>query len=416
MAMKKIFRIAVLAATLLAAASCIYPFKPELARSGEYPLVVEGDIHLGGETTLILSHVVPFDTEDYVPETIRAQAYIEGEDGTRIEGKNDPLSGDSSLYYISSTYPSGSTRCVIRFDTSGMTKVQRYRLHFDTTDALGQLLNSFESDWLDPCPAPTIERLSYSKQEDYDELWIGLSMHCNGAHHFRWTFSEVWEYHSDIYTHLKYDPATRSVVNYDFGEPNLYYCWNSATSGQINIFSTANQTEDRFEDLAFHTIPLTNQRLQIMYHITVRLEAMSENAYNYWYNIQQNTSGQGDIFAPMPSEMASNVHCLTDPSLQVLGYLNAAFQTEGDLYYDNAANHFYKSTLSRFQPDEKKVSASRPDSLEYWYKHYYLPYDELYEGMSADPTHYMWARDYCIDCRRQGGTKQKPAGWPNDDI
>ena len=410
MAMKKLFRIAALTAPLLAAISCIYPFTPELLQSNEYPLVVEGDIHLGSETVLILSHVIPMNRKDYEPEHIYAQGYIEGEDGTRIEGVA-PLNAGT---YLSSSYY-GAFQQVICFDTSETTKSQRYRLHFDTLTPSGTLLNSFESDWLDPCPAPTIDRLSYSKQDDYDELWIGLSMHCHGAHHFRWSFSEVWEYSSDVASYLKYIPETRSVEHYDTGESTLYYCWKSLQSGQINIFSTANQKEDRFEELAFHTIPLTDQRLQIMYHITVRLEAMSENAYNYWYNIQQNTEGQGDIFSPMPSEMASNVHCVTDPSLQVLGYLNAAFQAESDLYYDNRQNHYYRFTHSVFTHDEQKVSASRRDSLEYWYTRGYLPTDELYEGFAFEPTHYMWDKAECVDCRKQGGTKVKPAGWPNDD-
>lgn len=416
MATKQLIRTAALAALLLAAAACIYPYEVDIASGGELPLVVEGDIHIGGSTTVTLSHVRPFDDEAAAYTPVYARGYIEGEDGTRVEelySSSNPGGGGyiGSRYDLSSSY--GSASNTLYFDTSALSPNQRYRLHFDTLTQEGTVLNSYESEWLETCLPPTIDKLSYSHHPEFEELWIGLSMHCNGSHYFRWTFSETWEYHSDIPTDLRFDPNTRTMGYYR-PDPTLYYCWNSANSSKINIFSTVNQTEDRFEELAFHTIKLNDKRLQIMYKITVRLEAMSENAYNYWYNMQQNTEGQGSIFAPTPSEMASNVHCITDPDIQVMGYLNSASQAEASMYYDNYANQFFKAGKA-YERFDQKVDASRPDSLAYWYRNGYLPYQELFENeMSDKPTHYMWATSICIDCRQQGGTKVKPAGWPTD--
>jgi len=393
MATKFLSRTAALAAALLAAVACVYPYEVVIDQHGERPLVVEGDIHIGGITVVKLSHVLPFDAEeqDY-SRILLATGYIEGEDGTRVEG-----SGISPL----------------TFDTSSLREDQRYRLHIRTYDPQGgDVSNEFESEWLSPMPAPTIDGLTYSHHPEYGELWIGLSMHCHGSHHFRWTFSETWEYHSDIPSSFEYKPQLQTVGRYD--GPTLYYCWDSANSSQINIFSTANQTEDSFEELAFHTIPLDDRRLQVMYRIKVQLEALSENAYNYWYNIQQNSEGQGSIFSPTPSEMASNVHCITDPTIQVMGYLNAAVQTDATMYYDNGIEHYYKARLP-FERFDEKVSTMQPDSMAFWYAHGYLPYQELYESPAPTPSHYIWAQSICIDCRELGGTKTKPEGWPNND-
>ena len=422
MATKFLFRTAALAAALLAAAACVYPYEVDIDYNGDLPLVVEGDIHLGGLTTVRLSYVHPFNAteEDYYRIPF-ATGYIEGEDGTRID-QDDPGAGlpdypgfpthDGWLTSSSSAYPLGFPSNTLTFHTENLSLGQRYRLHLETYNPeSGGVANVFESEWLTPLDAPTIDGLSYSHHPEYEELWVGLSMHCNGAHHFRWTFSETWEYHSDIPTSYEYKPFQRKVGLFD--GPTLYYCWDSANSSSINIFSTANQTDDRFEELAFHTIPLSNRRLQVMYRIQVRLEAMSENAYNYWYNIQQNSEGQGSIFAPTPSEMASNIHCITDPSIQVMGYLNAAVQTEATMYYDNAIEHYYKPGLP-FERYDEKVSVKQLDSMDYWYSHGYLPYQEIYEG-TMEPSHYMWAQGICIDCRKLGGTKVKPKGWPTPD-
>ena len=407
MEMKHLFRAAALAATMLTAAACLYPFFPELQHGGELPLVVEGDIFLGTYTTLTLSHVRPFGEENaQAPDPVLARGYIEGEDGSRVEGSDVPPEEEDA--------PSGAT---LYFNTVPLRSDQRYRLHFDTLDENRKVINTFESDWLTPHPAPTIDRLNYSTHEEFDELWIGLTMHCNGAHYFRWFFTEVWEYHSDLYSSLKYFPDERRIDYYGYKNgPPLYYCWNTAVSSQINIFSTANQTEDRFEELAFHRIPGDDRRLQVLYHITVRLEAVSEEEYNYWNNIQQNSEQQGSLFAPTPSMMASNIRCLTDPGLQVIGYLGAATPAEADLFYDNYLERFYHSP----QPppiDKQKVSANRRDSMAYWYRNNYLPYEELYENpMMTTPSHYMWAPKACIDCRVHGGDKTIPKGWPNEHI
>ena len=63
MATKYIVRIAALAATLLSAAACIYPFEVELGQNGEWPLVIEGDILIGDVSTVSLSHVRPFNAD-----------------------------------------------------------------------------------------------------------------------------------------------------------------------------------------------------------------------------------------------------------------------------------------------------------------------------------------------------------------
>lgn len=410
---KTAFRMAVYAAATLLTAACIYPYTVDIRRGEEYPLVIEGDLNIGGTSLVRLSHVRPFDTYEYEDIAVFAQGYIEGEDGTRVEGVDANLGG--MLSSSSSYYEYGTS---LAFDTSKLSENQRYRLHFDTYTAEGEVNNQFESEWLTPCPAPTIDALTYSKNDQFEELWVGLSMHCHGSHYFRWTFNETWEYHSDIQSYIDYVPSAWSeremrMVGGEYQKifPTLYYCWKSASSSQINIFTTKNQTEDRFEELAFHTIPLSDKRLQVMYRINVQLMAMSEDAYNYWYNMQQNSQGQGSIFSPVPSEMASNVHCISDPSVQVMGYLNAAVPVSAVMYYDNEQEGFYQPG-PLFERRDSTIAASNIALADQMYRSGYLPFKEIYT-MGPDPTDYTWTYSDCIDCRRQGGTKTRPEGWPS---
>jgi hypothetical protein len=145
-----------------------------------------------------------------------------------------------------------------------------------------------------------------------------------------------------------------------------------------------------------------------MYKITVYLEAIDEEGYKYWNNIRQNSENQGSIFSPMPSQMAGNLHCVTDPSVMVIGYVSAAVQAEAEMYYNDLNEFFYK------EPYEYPVEVKelKPAEFELYYNNGYKLYQVL-EEIGAKKT-YEWVIASCVDCRMLGGTKDKPAGWPND--
>lgn len=392
MAMKKTLRFAALAASILAVAACVYPFDPVI-ESEDGRLVVEGDIHAGEISSFNITRVIPMDSDAYYSRYVYVRGYIEGEDGSRIEQIHSP-SYDYAEINVNS----------ISFDTSSLSDSQRYRLHFEDFET-GM---AYESDWIEINPAPVIDNLSYILDEDRDELNVALSMHCNGRSHFRWHYAEEWEYHSREKATHYYVPETGEVKQFENGE-NTYFCWRSYYSPEIKIFSTADQVDDRFVDLEFHRIPRTEQRLQVMYHITVYLEAIDEQAYKYWDNIQQNSQNQGTIFSPMPSQMTGNIHCVSDPSVPVIGYIGASRQAVADMYYDNSVEYFYRQP-----PQGPMESVDLEDTSQFAYYHsmgYALCY--VTDDMMG-PTVYTWVQAVCADCRRSGGTKTKPAGWPND--
>lgn len=392
--MKKdlILRIAAFGALLLSAAACVFPYPVEIGQDGDLPLVIEGDIKVGGTTTLTLSHVRPLKKGAGSLGRLSVEGYIEGEDGTRIEGQSLPRETDERR---------------ITFNTEQLSGGQRYRLHLETVSGNNGNKEVIESDWLEVTQAPVIDGLTYSHHPEFEELWIGLSMHCQDGHHFRWSFSEEWEYHSDDLSTLQYNPANGLII--DYLEPIKYYCWSSRNSGKINIFSTTNQTDDRFEDLAFHTIPLNDLRLQTMYRLTVRLSAMSEDAYNYWDNMQKNSEEQGSIFSSTPSEMESNLHCLTNPTLQVIGYVSAAVEVSSRIVYDNSLNQFYikphhTKREEHFAPNDSLTNRS-------WLYKGYLPY--LGDGNFLEtPVTVTWVPGSCVDCTQNGGSLTGPEDWP----
>ena len=391
--MKEFLRFAVSAAIILAVSACVYPFEPEI-EGQDSRMVVDGDIHVGSTSTFYFSRVYPLDKEGYSPPALRINGYIEGEDGSRLEPINlySPYYSDYSMMASNMLY----------FDTTNLPAGRRYRLHFEDVES-GEV---YESDWLDVCAAPTVDDMSYILDNERGELNVALSMHCNGHSHFRWSFTEEWEFHTEIRSFYYYEPSTNEILRFPEGE-NTYYCWSRYESPEIKIFSTADQTDDRFVDLEFHRIPRNERRLQMMYHIIVHLEAMEEDAYKYWQNVLDNSQGQGTIFSPTPSQMPGNIHCISNPSIPVIGYISAAAQATGDMYYDNEVEDFYLKPY----PEQIETVSVKPNEYYSYYRMGYAPLDMV---LGDGPPGFDWAPRRCVDCRANGGTKNKPAGWPND--
>ena len=397
---KNIIRTAILASVLFLSAGCVFPYNPDIKRGSEYPLVVEGDIHPGGSTSVAFSYVMPFDKDEYEVPDINVKAYVEGENGVRVSGEDPTLN---------------NSRLTLTFDTSALPSGQKYRLHFDTTDSVGGLINSFESDWLEVAPPPVIDELSFHKDTKFSELQFAISMHCSGAHHFRWYYLEEWEYHSQLNTYLYFDDEENKVKEYESGQPNLYYCWNRANSSSINIFNTSDQSDDRFEDLAFYSLPLNSLRLQVMYRMTLHLESISDESYEYWYNLDQNSQGQGSIFSPVPSSLVGNIGCITDPSVQVIGCICASVPDTKVIVYDNRKLNYYTGNGFKFDEDLHETGLD-PNEWTFLYHRNYLPLEELWADDGFTLKGYKWVKDRCVDCRRaSSGSKDKPADWPTDD-
>ena len=392
--MKHLNLFAALAASILAVSACIYPFAPVI-ESVDGRMVVEGDIHIGSISTFTFSRVYPIYADDSAITTPIVEGYIEGEDGTRVQSTSKPYDG----YGSGPEYGSFS----LSFDTRDLTSNQRYRLRFKDQES-GAV---YESDWIEVCPPPVIDDLSYILDKDRGELNVALSMHCNGRSHFRWHFDEVWEYRADAKAICYYVPSTNMIQDFPENQ-NIFYCWRYNSSPSIKIFSTKDQVDDRFVDLEFHRIQRTDKRLQVLYQIKVYLEALNEDAYAYWQNIRENSQNQGTIFSPIPSQMSGNIHCISDPSVLVIGFINAAEQTEAEMYYDNSVEQFYKGD-SNFEFFEV-----RPDEFALYYSQDYIPYDHYLDLDSGEV--YLWGARRCLDCTSVGGTKDKPSYWPNDHI
>jgi len=399
-------RFYIIALFVFAAVSCVYPFETDLPE-GQQRLAIEGDIIIGTESQFNFSYVVPLATSLDVMDALRPSGTVWIEDDT----------GNS---YESSSVPAKSQTVDLREAPTD----RKYRAHFLIEDTHKE----YVSGWSYPTAPPSVDGLAYTSDEDH--FYVNLSFHSNDdEHYFRWTYDETWEYHSRYQAEYLVDE--KQLKNYPLNQdkflisilPELYpyhWCWDTQSSTEVGLTATTSQTEDRVVERKFLSMTRHDSRIMSVYHIVVHLRSISKECYDYLKVMDKNSDNYGSLFATVPSEIFGNITCVDDASENVIGYVDVARTVDTDLWYFDSKGLLFKGFTGPdgyFIPKVKKRM-----TYQTFYDSGYLPvkYGEIdYKDDDGNPVHesgYLWAPGTDVDCRRCGGTKNKPEGWPSSNI
>jgi len=372
-------KIAYLIVSALCLGSCVYPYD-DFAETKIDNYVIEGDIVVGGLSYFLPTKLQPLGDEDKI-RFVHSTVWVESDDG-----KTYPAEFlDMDYGYVA--------------DLTGADESRSYRLRVNTFNG-----KSFASQWGKATGRVEMDGIKYQKDTIADVLKIQVGLHSDGSsRHFRYRYFEDWEYHSYSRASIYYDVASNRVKEFEGGD-NTYYCWKTGISRGINLATTEKMSVDRLEDYTFKTIARNDEKLSVMYRIKIDVYPVSPESYAYYENVRDVSSPTGDLFSPMPSEVRGNIRNMDDESEMVYGYIAVVIPSSATLYYDNEKARFYHKT-QRIEYVEEAVAQN--DFLKY-YKNDYLPVrEDFIEGI-------IWGRpSSCIDCRKKGGTRNKPEGWPS---
>jgi len=271
----------------------------------------------------------------------------------------------------------------------------------------------YRSDFVSPIQTPEIDEVSWRLNKN-NSVDIMVSTHdpANNVSYYRWTFYEDWEIRSRAFGAFYYNDITKELTQQSFIGPNRYYCWASDHSKSFVLGSSDKFMEAIIKNHTIHTFQSGNSRYSYLYSILVKQYGLNKEAYDYFEHLQRNVDESGSLFAPQPSEKAGNIHCLTNPAEPVIGYIIASKETTYRLYIPFAELHLDLLEDGYFCEYEEPF-------LE---EELYLAYlQELGirnvvlfgSGATAIPV-YICVPIKCVDCTRRGGSKVKPAFWPND--
>lgn len=396
--MRYFWHIFTLLGILVSAQACIYPFDTDLSSEKASGAVIEGDIRIGARTIIYYSRletikqITPggsyYDFSNlYIPgekQNLSFTAIIEGEDGTQIKGEGS----------------FGS--CKLNTESLPADQMYRLKIHDSTTG------EDYSSEWISVGEKPVIDDCRYEISEDGEKTDFLISFHSNdNSRNYSLSYNEVWEYYARASTQLSFDGVDIIEQKPDYAN---WHCWMDRRQYLNQVVSTGIMEEDRMVDYPVRSFTKADKALSVRYHLKIYVSMISEEAYNYWVNLDKISYSGGDLFSPIPSDVKGNLHNENDPDAPVYGFISASTVDVRELVFDNAKELFYKGAETERLYLDFMTLTDYSMSRSTLYSMGYRPYKAVYDG-DNQLMYYTWIPQNCLDCRNEGGTIEEPEGW-----
>jgi hypothetical protein len=361
----------------LTASACTDPYHLPGGATATSVLVVDGFIYAGSDSTKIrLTRSRNFDDSSATPLELGAHMVLEAQTG----GATYPFTELGNGYY---GVPSLNL-------AAGLD----YRLHI--TLASGK---QYLSDYVPVVSSPPIDSITYQEVPG-TKVTIFANTHdpANKTHYYLWTYVETYEYHS-----LYYSPA---IVVGDSLVPRdtpINVCYLSLPSTDILIGSSASLGADIISQAPLEVIYAFSQKLTVLYSTLVTQIALTPDAYAYWQNMQTNSENLGSIFGPQPFQANGNIHSVSNPAEEVVGYVCLSTPSRQRIFIHNSQLYHWFQPNYNCPVDTDDITKIPPAA-------FFGP-DMLFIEMYK-PALWLGVPGDCADCRFDGGNVYKPSFWP----
>jgi hypothetical protein len=380
-----------------------------MERSLSNSLVVEGNILKGDSTFIRLSRVTSVGDLNLLPET-GATVIVEGADNTTTT--------------LSETEP-------------GLYKVAPIDLNSSVNYRLRILSGSkeYESDWTSLINTADIESVFWERNDGIDIL-VKSSGNADNSRYYKWDYEEVWDFYSKYksyayFTYVGLDERLQPIIQCIDKEENgeqfntcidvygpfgsvyndsMYHCWKYQQSRSITIGSTAALNDNVMQSVV-RKIENNGFELNSLYSILVKQTGLSKESYEFYKILKGNSEGVGTIFDAQPSQLKTNLHCVTDPGERVIGFIDATSVKTKRLFISNSEVGDWN-----YDPYMGCVNGNcnnGPEAVEEAVNFGQVPVEVL--EFEDDPafrvTQVSTSSSLCVDCRLRG-VHRKPEFWP----
>ena len=386
--MKQIFKY-YLISTAITFIGCRSRFNSQGSKQNLNYLVVDGFLNNSADSTIIrLSHTTPL-IDDYYTDRVgelNAQITVEDESGNIV-------------YTFVPANNNGS------YTVPGMNldENKKYRLRINTNDG-----NQYLSDDISVKRNPAIDSINWVRNDNGVTIYSNTHDPLNNTKYYRWEYAETWEYYMHYFSVVKYIGAPNYIKNRDADEL-VNHCWKTVNSRNMLLASSVKLSADVISQNPIRHIPLNSFELTFTYSVLVKQYALTREAFEYYQLLKKNTEELGSIFDSQPVQLNGNIHCITNPGAQVIGYITATNLQTKRAYITNAEvapwiEDIYCPPVHVIPPDSFEIMFGvRPPRA--------APIEAVYDAygqLSGIKSGY----NICTDCIMRGGTNKKPDFWP----
>lgn len=382
--MKKNLVILLLLTAIIAGAGCKDRYDPQLETPPTGYLVVEGFINGNGPTEITLSRSIKLEDSTDAQRETGATVVVEAENGPSFQLDETGLG----------VYTSGA----LPIDPN-----QLYRLHIYSNG------NEYQSAYAKRIVTPPIEAMPYVKEEDGLHIRVQAEDPTNSTIYYTWTYSDTWEIVSRYSIYLRYlyasTGAIYAVEELPPGEAPLASerrCWKTEYSSRVLTASTLKLSKDRL-DKEIMFIPNQSPKLDELYSIKINMHGCSAAGYDFLQRLSKNNEQLGSIFDAQPSELNSNLTCVSNPAEKVIGFVEVTDGHEQRIFISKRDIGGWN-----YNPHcEQLLKPNVPDTLDF-YGGNYAPL------MFSDPTeaNVIMGSNNCSYCTLFG-TNVMPEFWPH---
>jgi hypothetical protein len=384
---KIILPVSALLAMVILLLQCKQPYVSPYASPATGYLVVEGYISGNGSTSFRLSRTIKLSGDTTNPVENGASVQVEGDDNSTY-----PLTGQAGGIY-----------------NTGLLTLNagvNYRLRVHTQSG-GEYL----SDYVPFKATPAIDSVNWIRNSNGVDIYVNTHNDAGTTRYYQWYYDQTWEYHAGETSYYEVVPGSDpiSIIARPPAD-QAYRCWRNNSSSSILINNSVKLAKDEIYLQPLTHIQADNEPLSVLYSIQVRQYALTEDGYNFLNLMKKNTESLGSIFDVQPSELKGNIHCLSNPKEQVIGFVSAGTIQQQRIFISGAQVSPWRYFFTCQAKDT--VVPNNPEQLKYFFgTGAYIPIDMHYNMFGFDG--WIANEPYCVDCRSQGGSNVPPVFWPN---
>jgi len=383
---------------LLALLCCRKPYTPPAITSNGSYLVVEGAINSGSDSTTIkLSRTVNVSSDTASNPVLHAVVSVVSDQNVVF-----PLTETTNGNYVSAGL--------------NLDNTHTYRLYIKTPDN-----KQYQSDFVPVSITPPIDSVGFNIVKDpVPGIQIYANTHdaANTVRYYRWDYSEAWEFRPKFVSNYI---SNGSAIVLRTQAQNISICYTNDVSSDIVLGSSAKLQQNVIYQGPIVFIPSTSEKIEDEYSILLREYALTADAYNFWASLKKNTEQLGSIFDAQPSQINGNIHCITNPSEPVIGYISACTVSSKRVFIANSQLPLWVPTYPYTCQQDSEYYSDPHNGNNYVASDlipltsYLIPTTPLCPCPIGDPppppAGYLASTRECVDCTIRG-SKTPPPFWP----
>ena len=363
---------------VIAFAKCVKPYNPPALQARNNYLVVDGFINTEANQVTVINLSRTRSISDSVTQT-------DPELGASIQ----IVSNDGPTYPLTETGNGNYQSAALQLDNA-----KTYQLKITTSNG-----NNYSSDLVPCANAPQIDSLTWQQTGDV-HVYLYTHDPANNTRYYKWDYTETWEYKSPL---QGYYVVKGNHIYVSDTTDQIDSCWQSDLSSDILTGSSVALSDDVISKAKVATVPQNDEKIFVRYSIFVRQRGITADAYKYWGIVQKNSQDRGGLFDVQPGQLVGNIHCETDPTEPVIGFINASNETSYRIFIDH--KELTNWDVGADTCDQKTTPQDPNDWSNYVYS------DPDYTVFFFSGHDIVIAQKICLDCTVHGGTNHRPTFW-----